>query len=60
MRSTRWATGVRWLEGMNLMADAGLPAVVVPHFNNAEGGNHDTRYCYMGERRLSAARGHAA
>jgi cyanophycinase-like exopeptidase len=45
--------GVAWLEGMNLMAEAGLPAVVVPHFNNAEGGNHDTRYCYMGERRLS-------
>lgn len=44
---------VRWLEGINLMAEAGLPAVVVPHFNNAEGGNHDTRYCYMGERRLS-------
>jgi cyanophycinase-like exopeptidase len=44
---------VRWLEGLDLMAEAGLPAVVVPHFNNAEGGNHDTRYCYMGERRLS-------
>ena len=45
--------GLRWLEGMNLLAEAGLPAVVVPHFNNAEGGNHDTRFCYMGERRLS-------
>jgi cyanophycinase-like exopeptidase len=45
--------GIHWLDGMNLMAEAGLPAVVVPHFNNAEGGNHDTRYCYMGERRLS-------
>jgi len=45
--------GLRWLEGINLMAEAGLPAVVVPHFNNAEGGTHDTRYCYMGERRLS-------
>jgi cyanophycinase-like exopeptidase len=45
---------VRWLEGLDLMAEAGLSAVVVPHFNNAEGGNHDTRYCYMGERRLSA------
>jgi len=44
---------LRWLEGMDLMAEVGLPAVVVPHFNNAEGGNHDTRYCYMGERRLS-------
>ncbi|MDQ3896386.1 MAG: hypothetical protein M3326_03880 [Actinomycetota bacterium] len=45
---------LRWVEGLNLMgAELGLPAVVVPHFNNAEGGNHDTRYCYMGERRLS-------
>ena len=43
----------RWLEGLNLMGVIGLPAVIVPHFNNAEGGNHDTRYCYMGERRLS-------
>jgi len=44
---------VRWLEGLDLTGEVGLPAVVVPHFNNAEGGNHDTRYCYMGERRLS-------
>jgi hypothetical protein len=33
--------------------EVGLPAVVVPHFNNAEGGTHDTRFCYMGDRRLS-------
>jgi cyanophycinase-like exopeptidase len=44
---------VRWLQGLDLMAEVGLRAAVVPHFNNAEGGNHDTRYCYMGERRLS-------
>jgi len=43
---------LHWLEGLDLMAEVGLRAVVVPHFNNAEGGNHDTRYCYMGERRL--------
>jgi hypothetical protein len=30
----------------------GLRAAVVPHYDNAEGGNHDTRFCYMGERRL--------
>ncbi len=41
-----------WLTGLDVMAEVGLPAVVIPHFNNAEGGNHDTRYCYMGERRL--------
>jgi cyanophycinase-like exopeptidase len=43
-----------WLEGLDVLAEAGLRAVVVPHFDNAEGRTHDTRYCYMGERRLSA------
>jgi hypothetical protein len=42
-----------WLEGLDLLgACTGLRAAVIPHFNNAEGGNHDTRYCYLGERRL--------
>ncbi|MBP1705992.1 MAG: hypothetical protein H6Q36_1731 [Chloroflexi bacterium] len=42
-----------WLEGLDLLgATTGLRAAVVPHFDNAEGGTHDTRYCYMGERRL--------
>src|SRR5256885_1220899 len=31
----------------------GLPAVVIPHYDNAEGGHHDPRFCYLGERRLS-------
>ena len=31
----------------------GAHCVVVPHFDNAEGGTHDTRFCYMGERRLA-------
>ncbi len=43
----------RWLPGLDLLALAGLRAAVIPHYNNAEGGNHDTRYCYLGERRLS-------
>jgi len=42
-----------WLPGLDLLGALGLPAVVVPHFDNAEGGTHDTRYCYMGERRLA-------
>jgi len=41
-----------WLEGLDLMGSVGLAAVVVPHFDNAEGGTHDTRYCYMGETRM--------
>jgi hypothetical protein len=43
----------QWLDGLNLIAEAGLDAVVIPHFDNAEGGNHDTRFCYLGERRLA-------
>jgi hypothetical protein len=42
----------RWLEGLDLLSATGLRAAVIPHYNNAEGGTHDTRYCYMGERRL--------
>ena len=42
----------RWLEGLDLLGITGLRVAVVPHYNNAEGGTHDTRYCYMGERRL--------
>jgi cyanophycinase-like exopeptidase len=41
-----------WVAGLDLVRHAGLRAVVIPHYNNAEGGTHDTRYCYMGERRL--------
>jgi hypothetical protein len=41
-----------WEEGLGLIAEAGLTAAVIPHYDNAEGGNHDTRFCYLGERRL--------
>jgi len=41
-----------WLEGLDLVAAAGLRVAVIPHYDNAEGGTHDTHYCYMGERRL--------
>jgi hypothetical protein len=42
-----------WLEGLNLLGEFGIPAVVIPHYNNAEGGHHDTRFCYLGEIRLN-------
>ena len=41
-----------WLDGLDLLSAIGLPVAVIPHYNNAEGGHHDTRFCYMGERRL--------
>ena len=44
-----------WDRGLNLVEQAtGLPAVVIPHYDNAEGGHHDTRFCYLGEQRLAA------
>jgi hypothetical protein len=42
----------RWVEGLDLLADAGLNLAVVPHWNNAEGGTHDTRCCFMGLERF--------
>ncbi len=44
-----------WLDGLDLLRRlTGLSAAVIPHYDNAEGGNHDTRFCYLGERRLKA------
>ena len=42
-----------WLEGLDVLGEIGLNVAVIPHYDNAEGGHHDTRFCYMGERRLS-------
>ncbi len=42
-----------WREGLDVLAQAtGLRAAVVPHFDNTDGGTHDTRFCFIGERRL--------
>lgn len=43
-----------WIPGLDLFAQlTGVPSVIIPHYDNAEGGHHDTRYCYLGEGRLS-------
>jgi hypothetical protein len=50
-QDTHWATGV------DILGNFGFNLVVIPHWNNAEGGNHDTRFCFMGAprfRRLEA------
>ncbi len=41
-----------WTEGLKILGHFGLNTVVVPHWNNAEGGTHDTRFCFMGEGRF--------
>lgn len=45
----------RWEAGLDLLraVDPRLHVAVVPHFDNAEGGTHDTRFCYLGEPRLA-------
>jgi len=43
-----------WVPGLDLLHRlTGLRAVVVPHFDNNEGGHYDTRFCYLGEERLA-------
>ncbi len=42
-----------WRPGLDLLASAtGLRAAVVPHFDNTDGGTHDTRFCFIGEHRM--------
>ena len=43
---------LHWADGMDILKDFGFNLVVVPHWNNAEGGTHDTRFCFMGEPRF--------
>jgi hypothetical protein len=43
-----------WADGLDLLGSLGPDVAVIPHYDNAEGGTHDTRFCYLGERRLAA------
>jgi len=41
-----------WVEGLDLLASHGLELAIISHWNNAEGGTFDTRYCFMGQPRF--------
>jgi hypothetical protein len=44
----------RWEPGIGLMSQIlGWRCAVIPHYDNREGGTHDTRFCYVGGRRLA-------
>jgi hypothetical protein len=43
---------IHWIDGFDILAQFGFNLVVIPHWNNAEGGTHDTRFCFMGEPRF--------
>jgi cyanophycinase-like exopeptidase len=45
---------LHWVEGLDLFGKwAGIDVAVIPHYDNAEGGTYDTRFCYLGEDRLA-------
>ncbi|TAN20326.1 MAG: hypothetical protein EPN30_10490 [Actinomycetota bacterium] len=43
-----------WIHGLDILGRFGIKGAVIPHFNNAEGGSHDTRFSYLGEERLES------
>ena len=43
-----------WLPGLDVLSTIGINAAVIPHYDNGEGGDHDTRFCFLGEQRLLA------
>jgi hypothetical protein len=48
----------RWEKGLDLLGRHGLSLVLVPHWNNTDGGKElDTSRCYMGRERFRALRG---
>jgi hypothetical protein len=41
-----------WLDGLDILSPYGLELAIITHWNNTEGGAHDTRHCFMGESRF--------
>jgi cyanophycinase-like exopeptidase len=44
---------LHWAAGLDLLGGQGLELAIVPHWDNAEGGTHDTRACFMGMERFA-------
>ena len=43
---------LHWVNGLDILGTFGLRLIVIPHWNNAEGGTHDTSRCFMGSSRF--------
>ncbi len=41
-----------WIDGLDFLSAYGLSVAVVPHWNNREGGFHDTSHCFIGNHRF--------
>jgi len=42
-----------WLPGLDVLATLGIATAVIPHWDNNDGSGHDTRFCFLGARRLA-------
>ncbi len=48
---------LHWKDGLNFTGDYGLPLIVIPHWNNTDGGDElDTSHCYLGVARFERLR----
>lgn len=48
---------LHWKTGLNFTGDYGLPLIVIPHWNNSDGGSElDTSHCYLGTERFERLR----
>ena len=47
---------LHWVAGVDLLGPFGLNLAIVSHWDNAEGGTHDTRACFMGIERFERLR----
>lgn len=47
---------LHWIDGLDMLGRFGLDLAIVTHWNNAEGGTHDTRACFMGMERFQRLR----
>jgi cyanophycinase-like exopeptidase len=47
---------LHWCEGVDLLGAFGFALAIVTHWDNAEGGTHDTRACFMGMDRMERLR----
>ncbi len=48
---------LHWKPGLDFLGMYGLPLVIIPHWNNTDGGSElDTSHCYMGQARFGHLR----
>ncbi|HET7010484.1 MAG TPA: hypothetical protein VFI11_06885 [Anaerolineales bacterium] len=47
---------LHWAEGLDLLGSFGYELAIIPHWDNSEGGTHDTRACFMGMERFARLR----